>query len=399
MELRSLFSKVENITNLFINEAIDIRRHIHQNPELSFEESNTSAYIKKTLSKWGIAFKSGYANHGILGIIEGNNPQKHCIALRADMDALPIEETTGLSFCSTNKGVMHACGHDIHTTCLLGAAYALNQLKESFEGTILLIFQPGEEKIPGGAKLMLEDGIFNEYTPECIIGQHVYPDLPAGHIGMKSGSYMASSDEIDITFHSQGGHAALPHTTVDTLLMAAQTLVSLQQITSRMIPANIPAVLTFGNIVCNSVMNIIPTTVKLEGTFRTMNEEWRYKAHQNIRNIAENICNSMGGSCTTEIRVGFPSVYNQPELTQLCRDVAPIIPVVSTVHDLEIRMTAEDFGWFAQKYPSVFYRLGVGYSDGTPCHGLHTPLFNPNEDAIITGINSMTCLALNFLSK
>jgi amidohydrolase len=279
----------------------------------------------------------------------------------------------------------------------LGAAKIINSLKKDISGTVLLIFQPGEERIPGGASLMMKDGLFDEYTPDLIIGQHVYPELPAGDVGFKQGKYMASSDEIYITLKGKGGHAALPYNTIDTVLMASQTVVSMQQVVSRFIPTQVPSVLSFGNIACNSVMNIIPETVKLEGTLRMMDEEWRYKAHDKIRDIAKSVAEGMGGSCDTDIQIGFPSVYNNPEVTKDAQNYAEQFLGDNAVHDLDIRMTAEDFGWFAQKYPACFYRLGVGYRDDTKSGGLHSPLFVANEDAIETGMSLMAFIAVNSL--
>ncbi len=389
--------KISALANQYINEFIAIRRHLHANPELSFEESETAALVCKKLSEFGIVYQKGFATHGILGIIKGTKGQGKTIALRADMDALPIHEDTNLPFQSVNSGVMHACGHDIHTACLLGTAKILNEIRDEWSGTILLVFQPAEEKLPGGAKLMMQDGLFDEYTPELIIGQHVYPELPAGTVGFKPGQYMASTDEIYITLKGKGGHAALPHNTIDTVLMTAQTVVSLQQIVSRIIPTQVPAVLSFGNIVCKSAMNIIPETIRLEGTFRTMDEDWRYKAHDKIRQITQSVAEGMGGSADVDIQIGFPSVYNNPELTVAMQQAAKILLGDANVHDLEIRMTAEDFGWFAQTYPGCFYRLGVGYTDGTAPGGLHSAKFNPNENAIETGIKVMSYLAVEAL--
>jgi amidohydrolase len=264
---------------------------------------------------------------------------------------------------------------------------------------VLLVFQPAEEKLPGGAKLMMEDGLFDEFVPELIIGQHVYPELPAGEVGFKPGQYMASADELYITLKGKGGHAALPHNTIDTVLMASQTVVSLQQVVSRFIPTQVPAVLSIGNIVCKSAMNIIPETVRLEGTFRTMDEGWRYKAHEKIRLITESVAQGMGGSCEVDVQVGFPSVYNNPELTLAMQSEARQLLGEEKVHDLDIRMTAEDFGWYAQKYPACFYRLGVGHTDGTISGGLHTPNFNPNEKAIETGMQLMSFLAIKALEQ
>ncbi|MFW6328004.1 MAG: M20 metallopeptidase family protein, partial [Bacteroidota bacterium] len=262
------------------------RRHIHKNPELSFEEHKTSAYVANELTILGIPFKAGIAGTGIVATIEGNGAGK-TVALRADMDALPIQEETSLPFASVNEGVMHACGHDVHTSALLGAAEILVELKEQWKGTVLLIFQPGEEKFPGGALLMLKEGALNNPKPDLVIGQHILPDMPAGHVGFKPGMYMASGDEVYLTIKGKGGHAALPHTLNDTVLIASNIIVALQQIVSRMVPANIPTVLSFGRIEGLGATNIIPEKVEIAGTLRTMNEEWRTKIKDKIREIAE----------------------------------------------------------------------------------------------------------------
>ncbi len=389
-------NKIAELTAKHLNDVINIRRHIHANPELSFEENNTSAYIASQLEVLNIPYQKGFAKNGILGIIKGDQEGK-TIALRGDMDALPIVEDNDLPFKSTNHGVMHACGHDIHTACLLGAAKILNELKAEIKGTVLLVFQPAEERIPGGAKIMMEDGVFDEYTPELIIGQHVYPELPAGQVGMRSGMYMASSDEIFLKFKGKGGHAALPYNTIDTVLMASQAVVSLQQVVSRIIPTQIPSVLSFGNIVCDSVMNVIPETVELQGTLRIMNEEWRYKVHEKIAQLAHSVAEGMGGSVEVDIKVGFPCLENDEALTERSKVAAVELLGEENFHDLDIRMTAEDFAWFAQKFPACFYRLGVGYNDGTVVGGLHSPNFLPNEDAIKTGMQMMATLAMNSL--
>jgi len=393
----NLQETIKKLTHENLQEIIAIRRHIHANPELSFQENETSALVASKLKEYGIEYKSGYGGYGILGIIHGKEKGK-TIALRADMDALPITEENNLPYKSINTGVMHACGHDIHTSCLLGAAKIINELRHQWSGTVLLIFQPGEEKIPGGAKLMMEQGLFDEYTPDAIIGQHVYPELPAGHVGFKQGQYMASADEIYITLKGKGGHAALPHKTIDTVLMTAQTVVTLQQVVSRIIPTQVPAVLSFGNIVCNSAMNIIPETIRLEGTFRTMDEEWRYIAHDKIRKLTQSVVDGMGGSADIDIQIGFPSVYNNPEVTQKAQEAAISLLGSTQVHNLDIRMTAEDFGWFAQKYPACFYRLGVAFGDAFDAAGLHSPKFIANEAAIETGIQVMAYLAVDALS-
>jgi amidohydrolase len=390
-------NEIKKLANDYLEDIVAIRRHIHANPELSFEEKETSAFVAAKLDEIGIPYKTGYAEYGLLGIIKGGKGKGKTIALRGDMDALPIIEENNLPFKSLHSGRMHACGHDIHTSCLLGAARILNSLKNEISGTILLVFQPGEEKIPGGASLMMADGLFDEYVPDLIIGQHVYPELPAGDVGFRPGQYMASADEIYITLKGKGGHAALPHNTIDTVLMASQTVVTLQQVVSRIIPTQVPAVLSFGNIVCKSAMNIIPETVKLEGTFRTMDEKWRYIAHEKITKLTQSVADGMGGTCDVDIQIGFPSVYNNPEVTLAAKKAAKEFLGETPVHDLDIRMTAEDFGWYAQKYPACFYRLGVGHTDGTFSGGLHSPNFLANEKAIETGMALMAYLAVDAL--
>jgi len=390
-------NKIKELANKYLEEIVNIRRHIHANPELSFEEEKTSAYVQNILNEIGIPYETGFATHGVLGILKGEKGRGKTLALRADMDALPINEEVDLPFKSMNQGKMHACGHDIHTACLLGAAKILFELKAEIKGTILFVFQPGEEKLPGGASIMMNDGIFSKYIPDIIIGQHVYPELPAGEVGFRPGQYMASADEIYITFKGKGGHAALPHNTVDTVLMVSQAVVALQQVVSRNIPTQVPAVLSFGNIDCKSAMNIVPETIKLEGTFRIMNEEWRYIAHDKIRQIATSVAEGMGGSCDVDIQIGFPSVFNNLEITGNAQKAAKQFVGQKRVHDLDIRMTAEDFGWYAQKYAACFYRLGVGHTDGTISGGLHSPNFLANEKSIETGMALMAYLAIDGL--
>lgn len=397
--MKLMKTKIQQLAKEYLEEILAIRRHIHANPELSFEESETSAFVTSKLDEMEIPYKTGFAEHGILGILKGEKGEGKTIALRADMDALPIVEENDLPYKSCKKGVMHACGHDIHASCLLGAAKILNALKAELSGTILFVFQPGEEKLPGGASVMMADGLFDEYIPDLIIGQHVYPELPAGEVGFRPGQYMASSDEIYIDFKGKGGHAALPYNTIDTVLMVSQAVVSLQQVVSRNIPANVPAVLSFGNIACSSAMNIIPETIKLEGTFRIMDEQWRYVAHDKIRNIATSVANGMGGNADVDIQIGFPSVYNNPEVTLKAQKAAKEFLGEAGVHDLDIRMTAEDFGWYAQKYPACFYRLGVGYNDEKETGGLHSPKFLANENSIETGMTLMAYLAVDALSQ
>lgn len=381
-------------------EMLDARRHLHQHPELSFQEEETADYLCKWLDQWGIGYQRNIAGHGILARITGTKQGKNrVIALRADMDALPIQEQTQLSFRSVNAGIMHACGHDVHMTSLLGTAFLLQQLRNDFSGTFLLVFQPAEEKIPGGAKQMLEAGIFAEFRPDLIIGQHVLPEMEAGKAGFKAGMFMASSDEIYITLKGKGGHAALPHLLDDTVSAAAHVIVNLQQVVSRKSPAFIPSVLSFGRVIANGANNIIPDEVSIAGTFRTMNESWREEAWEHIRMIAVKTAESMGVRCEVNILPGYPFLVNDEKATEVSMNFAREYLGESKVEELHIRMTAEDFAYFSHAYPSVFYRLGTrkpGSSDFYPLHSSH---FQVEESSIETGIGLMTYLALKHLTQ
>ncbi len=390
---------IKELAAAFLGESIQIRRHLHQHPELSFQEHNTSAYIKKQLEEIGIPFTGGYVETGILAKIEGHNPQKRIIALRADMDALPIVEENQIEYHSQNPGVMHACGHDVHTACLLGAAKILHQLRNDFEGTVLLVFQPAEEKLPGGAKLMLEQGIFATLKPDLIIGQHVMPGLKVGKVGFRSGMYMASADELYLTVRGKGGHAAMPHQLVDTVLVASHIIVALQQIVSRNAYAAIPSVLSFGKVDAPGATNIIPREVKIEGTFRTMDEKWRYEAHQKITKIATTLAESMGATCEVVIEVGYPCLVNDAHITQEASELAAEILGKDQVVELDLRMTSEDFAFFSQQYPATFYRLGISTADGVLASPLHSPTFNVDEKALETGMATMAYLAIGFLKN
>jgi amidohydrolase len=391
-----MIEKVKSLADTYKEEVISIRRHLHEHPELSFQEYETSKYIQRKLTEYGIPFEAGIVKTGILARIEGMEPASKVIALRADMDALPIQENTNLSYKSGNDAVMHACGHDAHVAALLGAAKILNELQKEWKGTILLVFQPAEEVFPGGAKLMLEEGIFEDLQPELIIGQHVLPDMTAGHVGFKEGVYMASGDEIHMTVNGKGGHAAMPHTLTDTVLIASQIIVNLQQITSRFVPASIPAVLSFGKLIANGATNIIPEQVQIAGTLRMMNEEWRIKVKQKIKDIAQNTAHSMGATVDVDIKDGYPVVDNAPLYTRQLKKQAEEFLGEKQVEDMDIRMTAEDFGYFSQAYPSVFYRFGVKQYKGETGQ-LHTPGFNLNEEGLKTASGTMAWLALSVM--
>lgn len=389
--------RINQLTKNYLNEIITIRRHLHKYPEVSFNEFGTSQFIQEQLSKIGIPFKAGIVKTGIVGYLKGKNPEKKIIALRADMDALPIHEENTSSFCSVNDGVMHACGHDAHSAALLGAAKILHDLKDEWEGTILLVFQPAEEVFPGGAKLMMEEGIFDELQPEIILGQHVLPTMKAGHAGFKEGMYMASGDEIYLTVKGKGGHAAMPHMLTDNVLIASQIIVAIQQVVSRFVPAQIPTVLSFGKFIANGATNIIPEKVEIAGTLRTMNEEWRAKIKNKIREIATLTAQSMGAECEVDIKDGYPVVHNDESVTKKAIEFATEYLGEPQTKTMDIRMTAEDFGYYSQKYPCSFYRFGVQQEQGETGN-LHTPQFNLNEASLETGAGLMAYLAYRFMA-
>lgn len=393
--MKDIKEKIQFLAGKHIDEIIDIRRHIHKHPELSFQESNTSHYICSKLDKWGIHYKKGIVKTGIVAEINGTGPGR-IIGLRADMDALPIRESSGVEYSSVNEGVMHACGHDVHTSSLLGVIRILSAMKDKFSGKINFVFQPGEERIPGGAKLMLEEGLFGEEDPEFMIAQHVYPELETGKIGFREGQYMASSDEIYITVNGKGGHAALPERLVDPVLIASHIILALQQIVSRNNKPGTPTVLSFGRIEGNGAVNVIPDNVLLEGTFRTMDEEWRKRAHKKLVSISESIATSMGGNAEVEIRHGYPVLYNDPDLTGNLRNLTADYIGEENVEDLDIRMTAEDFSYFSHRYPSCLFRLGTT-QPGTKGSALHTPGFKIDENSIRLSIELLSWLAVNLL--
>ncbi len=393
--MKNIKESIQQAVRDNLEKIISDRRHIHQHPELSFEEHETSAFVASRLDEMGIPYKNGIAGTGILATLEGKEKGK-VIALRADMDALPIQEETGLPFASEKDGIMHACGHDMHTSALLGAAKVLSELRDQWKGTVLLLFQPGEEKFPGGAGMVLEEGALENPRPDLIIGQHVLPDMPTGHVGFKPGMYMASGDEVYLTVRGKGGHAALPHTLNDTILIASHIIVGLQQIVSREVPADIPTVLSFGKIEGKGATNIIPEKVEIAGTLRTMNEEWRSRIKTRIRELASGLAQSMGASCDVDIKDGYPVVFNNEALTEKAMDVADNFLPAGCTEKMDIRMTAEDFGYYTQQFPSVFYRFGVGRSDNAT-GALHTPRFNPDETALETATGLLARLAVHFL--
>jgi amidohydrolase len=396
----NLKEKIKSLSQKFRDETIRNRRHLHSHPELSFQEFETSAFIKSTLDAYHISYREGLGGGtGILALIEGRNPGKKVIALRADMDALPIHEKNEIAYKSANEGVMHACGHDVHTASLLTTAKILSELKDDFEGSIKFIFQPGEEKLPGGASLMIRDGVLENPAPLHVIGQHVMPQLAVGKIGFRKGLYMASADEIYVKVKGKGGHAATPHLNIDPVLIASNIIVSLQQIVSRSARPDIPSVLSFGKVIANGATNVIPDEVNMEGTFRTFDEEWRAEAHAKMKKLAESIAEGMGGSCDFNIIKGYPFLINDVAFTEKLRSYTAEYIGEENIEDIDLWMAAEDFAFYSQRIPSCFYRLGVRNEAEGIVSSVHTPSFNIDENALELGAGLMSWLALKELSE
>ena len=394
-----LKERIKSLAQAYKQEVIDLRRHLHARPELSFKEYETAAFVAEKLKEIGITEIESKATTGWSALIRGRNPEKKVVALRADMDALPIIEANEVPYKSQNPGVMHACGHDAHTASLLGAAKILNEVRDQFEGTIKLIFQPGEEIIPGGASLMIKDKVLENPRPNSILGQHVMPMIPAGKVGFRSGLYMASTDELYLTIKGKGGHGAMPETFIDPVLISAHLLVALQQIVSRVANPKIPSVLSFGRVEALGATNIIPNEVKIQGTFRTLDEAWRAKAHEKMRQIAEGIVEGMGGQLDFEIRKGYPFLKNEPALTARSVEAARAYLGTENVLDLDIWMAAEDFAFFSQEVDGCFYRLGTRNEARGITSGVHTSTFDIEEEALEIGAGLMAWLAVSELAS
>jgi len=394
-----LKDKVKDLAKKIHKSVVVDRRHIHMNPELSFQEKQTSEYIQSALLEIGIPYTEGWAGHGIVGLIEGNRPDSAVLALRADIDALPIQEESSKEYKSRNAGIMHACGHDVHTSSLLGVARILYSLRAQFNGTVKLIFQPGEEELPGGASMMIKEGVLMKPAPKEILGQHVYPLLPAGDVGFRPGQFMASADEVSLTVKGRGGHGAVPQFTIDPIAISAQIVSALQLLVSRYSDPTVPSVLTFGKIQSvGGSFNVIPGAVKMLGTFRTFDEGWRKRAHEKIREISQGIAAGFGAVCEVDILVGYPFLVNDVELTNYCIETAKTFLGEAHVHQLPLRMTAEDFAYYTHHVPGCFYRLGVANDVLKINSPVHTPTFDIDERALITGPALMSWLALSRLS-
>jgi len=391
--------KIRTLAQKNLPHVTRMRHHLHAHPELSFQEHATCGFIMQELESMGIGFEKGVGHEtAVVATIEGLNPSKKTIALRADMDALPIKELNDVPYRSAYPGVMHACGHDVHTACLLGVAAIFSEMRENFEGTLRLVFQPGEEKIPGGASLMIKGGVLENPVPSAIIGQHVMPGILAGKVGFRKGMYMASADEIYVKVKGKGGHAAMPSQNIDPVLIASHIVVALQQVVSRMARPDVPTVLSFGKVIANGATNVIPDEVNMEGTFRTFSESWREEAHRKMKSLAESIAEGMGGSCEFNIVRGYPYLVNDVPLTERLRHCAEEYLGKENIEDLDLWMAAEDFAFYSHHVPACFYRLGVRNEDKGIVSSVHTPTFNIDESALETGTGLMAWLAWNELN-
>lgn len=378
-------------------ELIGIRRHLHMHPELSCEEYKTAAYISEKLHEYGIPHTSGIGGTGVVGFVHGRDPESDCIALRADMDALPVREENEVPYRSVFEGKMHACGHDVHMACLLGAAAMLQRYRDEFSGTVKLIFQPSEESYPGGAITLINAGVLENPAPRAIIAQHVINTLEAGTIGYRPGEYMASTDEFFITVRGRGGHAATPAQVIDPVLIASHIVLALQQVVSRNADPVIPTVVSVGKIIGEGRTNVIPDEVRMEGTVRTYDETWRREVHKKIEIIATGVAKAMGADCRVNIAHGYPALINDPGLTDQIRDLATEYLGGNFVHLLPRRMTAEDFAYFARRVPSVMFRLGIGNCEKGIVSNLHTATFDVDESSIRTGAELLAWFAVNLL--
>lgn len=395
--MQQLQEQIKNMASEYFEDIRTCRRYIHRHPELSFFEKETAAFIQQKLTEYHIPFEANIAGNGIVAIIAGKNPSKKTIALRADIDALPITEANDVAYASSNKGVMHACGHDAHTASLLGAGRILNNLRDAFEGTVKLIFQPAEEKLPGGAKLMIEAGVLNNPNVNAIIAQHVFTPFKVGTVAYCFGTAMASTDELYITIHGKGGHGAYPQDTIDPVMISAQLLVALQQVVSRTVSPFQPAVLSFGKVIADGATNVIPDKAYLEGTFRALDETVRADAHKKIVEIATHIAEAFGARAEVRIEKGYPVLHNDEALTRRSYDRAVAYLGQENVIITTPRMGAEDFAYYSREIPACFYRLGTGNPEKGIVSNIHTPTFDIDEDALKIGMGLMAWHAIGEL--
>lgn len=393
-----MIDRVKRLSDEVFPLVVDLRRRIHRRPELANEEHETARLVAGTLQEAGWDVHAGVAGTGVVAFLRGGEPGPS-VMLRADMDALPIHEATGLPFASEVPGRMHACGHDAHTSSLLGAAMILSKMREQVRGTIRLLFQPAEERVPGGARPMIDAGALasmSGHAPaEVAFGQHVQPELPAGSIGIRDGMYMASADELHVTIRGEGGHAAAPHTLrADAVVVAAQVVTALQTVISRNCPPGVPSILTIGKLIADGATNVIPETARLEGTFRSMDETWRFRAHELIRRAIEKTSEALGAVAEVDIRIGYPALQNHEGPASHVRSAATAYVGAANVVDLDMWFAAEDFAWYLKEIPGAFYRLGTGNPEQGIVHPVHSPRFTIDEEALRVGAGFLAYLAL-----
>lgn len=402
--MQELITKIKALAAQHADEIISIRRHIHQHPELSFEEINTSAFVCSVLDKYETPYTKGIVKTGIVALIEGKNPMKQTILLRADLDALPIEEKNDVTYKSQNAGVMHACGHDAHTASVLGTAIILSQLTSEFEGTVKVMFQPGEEVLPGGASLMIKEGVLRNPTVDKAFGQHVFPSMEVGKVGFRKGMYMASTDELHITITGKGGHAAMAGEYNNPIVVAAHIITAIEKEFPFAIDAegvarnthnNIPTVIAFGKVEAKGATNVIPESVYLAGTFRTMDEAWRVTVKEKITRIIESICETYHATASINIEKGYPFLTNDEVVTEQAKQSAILYLGKENVEDLPLRMTAEDFAYITQEVPSCFYRVGTANKAQGITSGVHTATFNIDEKALELASGLMAWMVVN----
>jgi amidohydrolase len=372
------------------------REHLHRFPEPSFHEKNTMLFVSEVLRKFGIPHEVNVAETGVVAWISADYHTKEdaCIGLRADLDALPIQEENDVPYKSEIDGWMHACGHDVHTSILLGAAAILQAHRNDLKKPLKLIFQPGEEMNPGGASLMMKAGVLQNPTVEKMYALHVFPEMEVGNIGLRAGLYMASSDELHVEIKGVGGHGALPEKCVNPIEMGAVWMSKAKERIERSCPQDVPHVLTFGRFEALGSTNVIPSQAQLKGTFRTMDESWRSKAHQILAEEAAAVSQQFGGTIELQVSKGYPFLKNDEHLTRQTSNLFERIFGESQIHELALRMTAEDFAFYSQEIPVCFFRLGVGNKEKGITYAVHHPRFDIDVDALKMGVMALCSIAL-----
>jgi len=390
----------ENSAEIF-SEVVSLRRDIHRHPELAYEEVRTTALIKDYLLNLGITPEPSLLETGVVAVIRGGSKaaRNNLVALRADIDALPLHEENLHGFCSLESGKMHACGHDMHTAMLLGAANILSRIKDELAGDVLLVFQPAEEKAPGGAKPLLDAGLFRQFKPSAIIGQHCFPSVENGKVALCKGSFMAAADELYFTVTGQGGHASAPHKAADPVLAAAHIITAVQHLVSRVAPPYEPAVVSIASIHGGNATNVIPRQVTMSGTMRTMNEEVRSLLQERLRQTVTHIATALGVEAELEIRQGYPVLYNNPHVTEKAEKICTEYLGRENVLTCESIMTAEDFAYYLQECPGTFWQIGTGMGNNDKSNTLHSPTFDPEERALETGSGLLAYAAFRILES